>query len=69
MKRGLGLTLAAVLVFAVVAAILLRFMPQPMKDSDYLVVGSVGTLAALLMLFFVLAASKPGTFVKKRRKQ
>jgi hypothetical protein len=69
MKRALWLTLVVVLVFSSVAAILLKFMPQPLKDSDYLVIGSVATLVALLALFFSMAASKPGMFLKRRRKR
>lgn len=69
MKRVLLLTLVVALVFSGVAAILLQFMPQPLKDSDYLVVGSVATLVALLALFFAMAASKPGMFLKRRRKR
>jgi Co/Zn/Cd efflux system component len=74
MKRVLVLGLAVVIIFAVVAALLLRFMPQPMKDSDYLVVGSVATLVSLLILFFLLVpSSKSGTklgglFLKRRKK-
>jgi hypothetical protein len=29
-------------------------MPEPRKDSDYLVIGSVATLAAMLALFLML---------------
>ena len=35
------LAIAAVSVFVVVAALLVRFLPQPRKDSDYLVIGAV----------------------------
>ena len=69
MKRVLLLTLVVAVVFSGVAAILLQFMPKPLKDSDYLVVGSVATLVALLALFFSVAASKPGMFLKKRKKR
>jgi hypothetical protein len=69
MKRALLLALVVVLVFSGVAAVLLQFMPQPLKDSDYLVVGSVATLVSLLVLFFMMAASKPGMFLKRRKKR
>ncbi len=70
MKRGWVLGVGALFVFIVVALGLLRVMPQPMRDSDYLVVGSLATLAALVTLFIVLAsASKGGLFFKKRKKQ
>ncbi len=61
-----------VLVFGAVAAILLcGVMPQPMKPSDYLVVGSVATLVSLLVLFFLLATTvgKSDLFLKRRKKQ
>ena len=70
MPRALTLTLAAACVFAVVAAAMVRLMPQPLKDSDYMVVGSVATLVALLVLFLALIArSRPSdVFFKKRKK-
>jgi hypothetical protein len=69
MKRPLLLGLVAILVFAAVAALMLQFMAQPLKDSDYLVIGSVSTLVALVVLFFMMAASKPGLFFKRRTKR
>ena len=72
MPRTLVLVLAALCVFAVVAAIMLRVMPEPLKDSDYLVIGSVATLVSLLTLFFGLTATtlkSPDTFFKRRKKQ
>ena len=47
MKRGLMLGAAALCVFVVVAALMLRLMPAPLKESDYMVIGSVATLLAL----------------------
>jgi hypothetical protein len=72
MQRALLLTLGTLLVFGATAAILVRLMPAPMKDSDYLVVGSVATLAGLLALFLVLISTSVKTrdvFFKKRRKR
>jgi hypothetical protein len=69
MKRGLLLGLVVAVAFGAVALVLLQFMPKPLKDSDYLVVGSVATLVSLLVLFFMIAASKPGMFLKRRRKR
>ena len=67
MPRTLILALGVLCVFVVVAAILLRLMPGPLKDTDYLVAGSVATVVALLVLF--LGLRSPGAFYKKRRKQ
>ena len=71
MPRTLVLILGVVCVFGVVAAIMLRVMPEPLKDSDYLVIGSVATLVALLVLFFGLVGTSikgRDTFFKRRKK-
>jgi len=72
MRRTLVLSLGVILVFAAVSAIMLRFMPDPLKDSDYLVIGSVATLLSLLVLFFGLVGSSfksRDTFFKRRKKR
>ena len=69
--RTLVLILGMIRVFAAVSAIMLRFMPAPLKDSDYLVIGSVATLVALLVLFFGLVGTSfkgRDTFFKRRKK-
>jgi hypothetical protein len=71
MKRGLMLGALAVCVFVVVAAIMLKLMPAPFKESDYMVIGSVSTLVALGVLFLVLISTtmkSSDIFFKKRRK-
>jgi multisubunit Na+/H+ antiporter MnhB subunit len=71
MKRGIMLGIAVAFIFAAVAFIMLQVMPQPMKDSDYLVVGSVATLVALLALFLLLVTTSmksSDVFFKKRKK-
>jgi hypothetical protein len=71
MKRGLTLGALAVCVFVVVAAIMLKVMPAPLKESDYMVIGSVSTLLALGVLFLVLVSTtmkSTDVFFKKRRK-
>jgi hypothetical protein len=71
MKRGLMLGGLAVCVFVVVAALMLRFMPTPLKESDYMVIGSVATLLALGAVFLVLVSTtmkSTDVFFKKRRK-
>jgi hypothetical protein len=61
MNRNLALALGMVVIFAVAVAVLLNVMPAPHKTTDYLVIGAVGTLLCLLLLFVVLinAATKP----------
>jgi hypothetical protein len=63
--------LAVVFVFAAVAAIMLKMMPAPLKDSDYLIIGSVATMASLLMLFVLVAmtSGKGMSVFFKRRKR
>jgi hypothetical protein len=70
MQRGIILALAALCIFVVVAMIMLKFMPGPLKESDYMVIGSVSTLVSLLLLFlvWVLTAMKANVFFKRRRK-
>jgi hypothetical protein len=71
MQRALLLGGSAVCVFIVVAAIMIKVMPTPLKASDYLVIGSVATLVALLVLFLVMASTtlKSRDVFFKRRKR
>jgi hypothetical protein len=72
MRRFLTLALAAVCVFVVVAAVMWKLMPSPLKDSDSLLIGSVATLLALLALFLALISTSlksQDVFVKKRKKK
>ena len=71
MRRGLILGLGASCVFVVIAAILLRLMPGPLRESDYLVIGSVATLVSLLVLFLLLVSTtlKSSDIFFKRRKK
>ena len=68
MKKTVLVVVGALLVFGAVAAIILRFMPEPIEDSDFLVAGSVATLIALLVLFLGLVPRSGDVFIKKRRK-
>ena len=63
------LAIAAVAVFVVVAALLVRFLPPPRKDSDFLVIGAVSTLAALGVVFGALLQRSgiQDTFFKRRK--
>lgn len=71
MGRTLSLVLAMVLVFAAVAVIMLKVMPAPLKDADYLIIGSVATLVSLLILFMILVTTSgraSSVFFKRRKK-
>jgi hypothetical protein len=66
------LILGGVCVFAVSAAVIVAIMPAPLKDSDYLVIGSIATLVSLLVMFVALLATRlksPDPFFKKRKKK
>jgi hypothetical protein len=70
--RQIVLILGGVCVFAVSAAVMVAIMPSPLKDSDYLVIGSVATLISLLVMFLALIATRlktPDPFFKKRKKK
>ena len=71
MKQAV-LILSGVCVFAVAAAVMVAIMPSPLKDTDYLVIGSVATLVSLLVMFAALLATRlksPDPFFKKRKKK
>lgn len=69
MKNTVLIVAGALLVFGAVTAVILRLMPEPIEDSDYLVAGSVATLVALLVLFLGLVPRSGDIFVKKRPKR
>ena len=57
------------LVFAAVAGIMLKVMPAPLKDSDYLVIGTVATLVSMVAIFLLLvkgSGKKSNVFFKGR---
>ena len=72
MARTISMSLALVFVFAAVAGIMLKVMPAPLKDSDYLIIGSVATLVSLVLLFVVLivrSGKASSVFFKRRKKE
>ena len=71
MARTISLALALVFIFAAVAGIMVKVMPAPLKDSDYLIIGSVSTMVSLVLLFVILIATsgKPSSVFFKRRKK
>ena len=67
--RAAVLGFGVLFVFAAVVAILLRVMPGPLRQVDYLVIGAMATFASMLLLFVVLTATwikTPNMFYKKR---
>ncbi|MBX9601016.1 MAG: hypothetical protein K2X35_08430 [Bryobacteraceae bacterium] len=62
--------IAAAGAFGATAFVLTRVMPGPLRDSDYVVIGTLGTLAALVVLFFGLIRTSPKAseiFFKRRK--
>jgi hypothetical protein len=56
--RSLALGVSACLIFIVFAVALTRLLPSPHASSDYLVVGTLATLAALITVFAGLVLSR-----------
>ena len=61
MPRPLALAISAALAFAVFAVALLRVLPQPHTRADYLIVGTLATLAALITIFAGLVMGRRKT--------
>jgi hypothetical protein len=74
MQQARILGLAVMIIFVTVTAILLKLIPAPRKDSDYLVIGSVATMVTLAAVFLLVISTtrKSGkaseAFFKRRRK-
>ena len=71
LAKILALLISIALVFAAVAAALFQVLPSPRRETDYLVIGTVATLASLLVLFLILTKTwvkSPGVFFKRRRR-
>ena len=65
-KVALGCGLAVM--FAITVAVLMRVLPGPHGPTDYLVIGSVATLACISVLFVVyLVSGQGGLFYRRRR--
>jgi hypothetical protein len=72
MNRTLALALVVIFVFAATSAVMIHFTPEPLKHSDYVVIGSVATLVSILVLFFGLAGTSlkgHDIFFKRRKKR
>ena len=57
------------IVFLVVAAIMLKVLPSPHSQTDYLVIGAAATMVSMVVLFVVLITGfvkNPNVFYKKR---
>ncbi len=74
MPQARILGLAVLAIFVTVTAILLKLIPAPRKDSDFLIIGSIATLVTLAAVFVLVISTsrRPGrnseVFFKRRRK-
>ena len=74
MQQTRILGLAVMAIFVVVTAILMKLIPAPRKDSDFLIIGSIATLVTLAAVFVLVVSTsrKSGktsdVFFKRRRK-
>jgi hypothetical protein len=69
--RILSLVAAAALAFAGVAGGLTLVIPEPRRQTDYLVIGTVATFASLLTIFVVVVTGvlrpRDGFFFRRRK--
>ncbi len=70
-RKTVALIVGVFIVFGAVAVIMAKVMPDPLTDSDFLVIGSVATVVSLLVLFFGLVGvkMKGGNMFFERRKK
>jgi uncharacterized membrane protein YozB (DUF420 family) len=68
-RNAVMLVLMAVTAFAVVAVLLVSFVPGPLRQNDYMVIGAVSTLAALCVVFgaVVRTAGIRDVFFRRRK--
>jgi hypothetical protein len=70
--KAVALVLGVVVAFLATAAILMRLIPAPRKETDYLVIGTLATFAALAVLFVTLfgaGAINPSFWFKRKPPQ
>lgn len=71
-SRVAALVLLDLVVFAIVAFLMLQWMPKPLKAVDYLLVGVVATLVSLLAVWLLLLREAPNrseVLFKRRMKK
>lgn len=72
MRQNAPIILGALIIFAAVSSAIVHFMPEPVDDTDYLIAGSAGTLAAIVVLFLALVSTRMKSndvFFKKRKRK
>lgn len=59
-------------VFGITAAIMLAVLPRPLRPVDYMLSGTVATIAAMIVVFLIVilpVTSKRDIFYRKRPRQ
>jgi hypothetical protein len=59
-SRGYLQWLAVALIFAVVTALMLLVLPGPHRRVHYMIAGTAGTAALMVVVFIILFRRKPG---------
>ena len=66
-----ALAAGILLVFLITVVVLVRIIPAPRSETDYLVIGGVATLVSMAALFVVLITTifrSPDTFFRTRKR-
>ena len=58
MRHAGILILGLIVVFAVIVALMLHALPGPHRPADYMVIGTLATLACIALVFIVLLRSE-----------
>ena len=64
--------IAVIFTFAIVCALMVKVLPDPLQEFDYMLIGTVATLVSMLVLFLTLIGPrlKSGdVFMKRRNKR
>jgi len=72
MIRKIALGFGIAIVFGLVAVMMVTVLPGPLRQTEYMMIGAVSTLVAMLVLFLVLTATTMKTqdlFYRKRNRK
>lgn len=67
MATRLALIVGLMVAFAITVLILNQIMPGPHRPTDYLVMGTMGTLVCLIGVFLFTLTSSGDTFHRRRK--
>jgi hypothetical protein len=72
MRNKIVPAVAFLFTFALISALMMKILPDPLQEFDYMLIGTVATLVSMLVLFLTLVGPrlKSGdVFVKRRNKR